>query len=146
MYESEILSHGRWLGGWPDGVRADFSGLDLTGIDFKGVNLAGADFSGADMTSADLRGTRLRGADFTGATLAGANLTNATIQEADFSGADLRGATIDYSILQISCVITDVKFDDDTVTWLLQSVATVDVTDNAGKIKGIITAIRNALD
>ena len=47
--------HGRWLAGFPGGVRADLSTKDLQGFTF----------AGADMRRAKLPGTNLMACDFT---------------------------------------------------------------------------------
>ena len=109
---------------------ADMRGVRLTshmeGVDFRGVNLAGAklgphepradissmpssmlihcDFSGAIMTDIDLSRavltfSRFVGADLRRATLDLADLTRADLSGADLTDADLSGANLDGAIL-----------------------------------------------
>ncbi len=51
------------------------SGLDLSGVDFKGANLNGAVLKGANLAGADLSNTNLDLAIMRGANLAGARLS-----------------------------------------------------------------------
>lgn len=62
----------------------NFSGLDLSGLNFKKAKLSKADLFGADLTDASLSGVDL----------SGAKLDRATIVRTDFSGANLDGATM----------------------------------------------------
>jgi uncharacterized protein YjbI with pentapeptide repeats len=57
-----------------------FSGLDLSGVDFRGAHTVGLE-------------TNLRGADFTNANLQDARFGAAVLDGADFTGADLRDAS-----------------------------------------------------
>jgi hypothetical protein len=63
---------------------------DLSGGDWRGVELERRDLRGFDLRGARMRDARLAGADLRGADLRGSNLTNA-----DLRGADLRGASFD---------------------------------------------------
>ena len=70
-------------------VGADYpklSGVDLAGLDMRGLHLERASFIGADLSGADLRGARLKLARF---------------QDADLSGADLTGAELTKGMPQI---------------------------------------------
>lgn len=58
------------------------------GTNFSGLDLSGVNFEGGYQAS----GTNLRGADFTGANLTEANFSFSHLDEADFTGADLTGA------------------------------------------------------
>lgn len=75
----------------------DFSGLDLSGVNFKGgyqasgTNLRGADFSGANLTGADFDFTHLDGADFTGADLTDARFYHASMLEVTLLDANVAG-------------------------------------------------------
>ena len=62
--------------------RADFRGVDLTGVSLAGRDLRGASLRGAVLVGADLRGADVRDADLIGADLRGA----------DLGAADVRGA------------------------------------------------------
>ncbi len=84
--------------------RTDFSGKDLSGMNFqaqdlKGVNFSGANLSGAsflraDLTGAIFTGANLEGADFSGAHLKDAHLERVRAEKAGFGMADLSGACL----------------------------------------------------
>ena len=57
--------------------KALLEGTDLSYLDLRGVNLAGANLRGANLSFCDLRGVPLAGADLTGANLKAANLRRA---------------------------------------------------------------------
>ncbi|WP_380180335.1 DUF2169 domain-containing protein [Kalamiella sp. sgz302252] len=67
----------------------DFSAMDLTGVDFSGMDLSGGNFSKALLECADLSGCKLDGANFTEAILARADLRNASLRGCDFTKASL---------------------------------------------------------
>lgn len=60
-------AHRLWRQGAEGGVRADFSGADLTDAPLARFDFRGALFAGADMERADLRRANLAEADFSGA-------------------------------------------------------------------------------
>lgn len=68
--------------------------IDLSGKSFSGLDLSGLNFKKASLTKADLFGTDLSDASLAGADLRNAKLDRATIVRTDFSGADLSSATI----------------------------------------------------
>lgn len=84
--------------------RADFSGLDLEGLDFTEavlpfVNLKGAKLANAILYDTDLRGANLEGAylseaDFSCAYLADANFTGASLSNTIFASACLADAKL----------------------------------------------------
>lgn len=75
----------------------DFSGLDLSGVNFKGgyqasgTNLRNADFTGANLTGADFDFSYLDGADFTGADLTGARFYHASLRDVTLINAIVSG-------------------------------------------------------
>jgi uncharacterized protein YjbI with pentapeptide repeats len=78
---------------------ADFRRMDLTGMDFsrsflEGADLRDADLSGANFEGAVLTRADLRGASLKGTRLVGANLGAATLEGASFEGADLSQAVL----------------------------------------------------
>ncbi|HUN29409.1 MAG TPA: pentapeptide repeat-containing protein [Alphaproteobacteria bacterium] len=77
----------------------NFSGSNLTGSDFSGANLQGANFSGANLSGVDFSGADLRNASFSGANLSGANLRHAKLDGANLNGAGLSGADLDIRML-----------------------------------------------
>ena len=88
------LKHDRLWTARPGGARAVFSWLDLTGLNFRGRNLADADFTGALLVGAKFVGARLDHAVFFGADLQEADLTEASMRRCDLRGACLRGADL----------------------------------------------------
>ncbi|MDE1183228.1 DUF2169 domain-containing protein [Paraburkholderia sp.] len=66
-----------------------FAGFDLTGTDLSRMNLRGAQLAGALLESANLTDT-----DLTGAHLRDALLARATLEGSRFDGADLTGANL----------------------------------------------------
>lgn len=99
----EILrKHKLWLGGDPEGERA---------------NLVGANLERADLRRADLEGANLEGANLRGANLVGANL-----ERADLRGADLREANLDYSCMPLWCGDLDAIYDDKQIIQQLYHV------------------------
>ena len=90
-------------GGYLAGPGADFSGQNLSGINFHPgpgtsiTDLAGADFAGA--TVQGLGGDNLTGANLTGANLRGAYFYGSDLTGADFSNADLTAANLSVTTL-----------------------------------------------
>ena len=91
-----LKNHRNWLGGFPDGFRADLHGADLRGEDLHEVILRNADLREATLWRADLREADLRGADLRGADLWGANFKGANLRGADLNEAEIHGATALY--------------------------------------------------
>lgn len=83
------------------GVRADFSGHDLTYLD-----LSLLDFKGANLSDADLYGT-----DFTGAKLANADLSHTRLDRAVLIRADFSGAKLEDATILRPTIFTDMSFD-----------------------------------
>jgi len=76
----------------------NFSGLDLTGVDFWGSRLVNANFSGAILSGALFGGDTgaqvdLSGVNFSGATMIGTNLSDMYLYVVDFDGANLTNAS-----------------------------------------------------
>lgn len=96
-------------------VNKDYSNLDMSNSDLRGVvaqsskfdnsSLKGADFSGSDLTNGSFKSMDLKDAKFEGANLTGANLKwsglknvsfkNANLENTDFNGCDLAGANFE---------------------------------------------------
>jgi uncharacterized protein YjbI with pentapeptide repeats len=87
-----------------------FAGLDLTGADLSELDLRGANFAGAWLESVNLCGSNVSGADFSKAVLAHANLSQSIGVGANFCGANL-GRTL----LQ-GAVFDDADFSGATLT------------------------------
>ena len=88
---------------------ADFTGMDLSNLDFEGSNISHANFTDADLSCANLIGvdvsdcnftnTNLFKADLHRADLFQANLTKANLYKSRLSEADFR-----YTILTDACL------------------------------------------
>jgi len=122
--------HERWKECRPGGQYADFSDMELTHLDFEGMDFEAASFRGArifnccmcgNFTSANFRGALLRNvfasyslyenADFTDTNCWGCNFTHtkfdgAHMRRADFGDSDLTGAVLE------CCDLTGAKLDD----------------------------------
>lgn len=68
----------------------NFRNLELRGADFSKCNLAGADFCGANLQFVNFSEANLVGANFAGCDLRGANLSNACMDEVNFDGSLLK--------------------------------------------------------
>jgi Pentapeptide repeats (9 copies) len=85
---------------WIEAIEnADFSGLDLSGIDFWDAGLRGANFSGCILRNAGFMGAGLNFANFEGADLTGADFRSAFVDDAIFKGANLTDADFRVSCL-----------------------------------------------
>jgi len=85
-------------------VECDFSGMDLSDVNFKESFLERCDFEGANLQDAnfkyaDLKGANFRNANLTDAYLKGADLYNANLAGANLKGADLKNAALDGAYL-----------------------------------------------
>ena len=85
--KNSLRLHALWRQGGDDGVRADFSGVDLSGVRFGAADLEGAKFRGATLVGCSFIGASLRNAD-----LFKADLSNADLSYVDLEGADVRAA------------------------------------------------------
>jgi len=77
--------HAAWLRGEAQGVKAVFSGADLTSAYLKGADLRQAELHGCDLT-----GAYLSEIDLESATISKCNLTNAVAKGARFQSASMR--------------------------------------------------------
>lgn len=77
----------------------DFSGLDLTGADFRFSDLRRANFEGAILVGADLSYASLRGANFAGANLQDADFRFSSLLNTNMNGANLTGTVMNYSVV-----------------------------------------------
>ena len=89
-----LKKHEKWLNGERGGIRANFSGMRLRGVDFSGMDLRYADFSYTDLRGADFGGADLKCACFGDADLDSANLSFANLNGANLSFASLNGANL----------------------------------------------------
>ena len=90
----------------------DWSGLNLSGVDFWGADLKkvyfknsrlyGSSLQYADLWRANLQNTNLLKADLQNANLYGANLQNANLDEANLQNANLYGANLYFADLQFA--------------------------------------------
>ena len=86
--------HDRLWRAQPGGARAVFAWMDLSGLSFKGRNLADADFSGAVLIGCDFSGSRMENANLFGADARETNFAEACLRRADLRGACLRGSDL----------------------------------------------------
>lgn len=102
----EILEkHQKYLNNEKDGVRANLSKTNLSGVNLIEADLSGAllietNLSGADLGGADLSGADLRGANLSRADLSWANLRGADLSEANLINAKLDGAILYFANLE----------------------------------------------
>ena len=68
---------------------ADFSNMDLTGVNFEYTDLNGASFYNANLSEANFRGADLTGAYFGKANLSKTTLRNAELRDVNFYEANL---------------------------------------------------------
>ena len=96
--ENIMSLHWKWLNKEPDGIRADFTGADLSGACMfqvnltkailRNVNLCGTLLYETNLTRADLTGANFKKAAVFGLNLTKANLTGTNFTDANFSNPD----------------------------------------------------------
>lgn len=89
-----LAAHRRFMGGDPTGVRADFTGEDLAGLDLSNKHLGGAVFNGAYLAGANLSSVMAPDTSWVGATLTGADLTGGQFFHSNFDNATLVDAKL----------------------------------------------------
>lgn len=72
----------------------DFSGADMSGVDFQMCFFRECDFTRANLSNADFTGCLLYACDFTEADLTVANFEMADISDSIFTDADVTGADL----------------------------------------------------
>lgn len=85
--------------------KALFRKVDLSEVDFRGLDLShtalrGVDLIDADLSETDLSGTDLTEADMLDANLSGADLTGAVLGSVAMSDANLSGAVLSHAVLR----------------------------------------------
>jgi len=96
----EILDlHQKWLDRDPAGKRANFSYMDLSGVDFSDRNLTRSNLSNANLECANLTGANMNGANLKFANLIGANFTGANLTSTNLKRANLISANLYCAIL-----------------------------------------------
>jgi uncharacterized protein YjbI with pentapeptide repeats len=100
----------------------DFSHLDLSGLDLRGVYrhgfetlLVGADFSGSNLQQCDLSGAILDSANFAGADLSNAKFTTASLRCAKFLDAKLSAVRF-YQCQLDGAILAKVDLSQATIT------------------------------
>jgi len=95
IIEKKLELHQKWLDRDPEGVRADFTGKNLSGLTVgEDIDLSWAIFTNANLSGADLSWTFLNYADLSGANLRDANLNCCALTDADFRYSDIIGANL----------------------------------------------------
>ncbi|MBO0940065.1 histidine kinase [Fibrella sp. HMF5335] len=98
----------------------DFSGLDLTGGDFRYSDLRRSNFEGAILVGADLSYANLRGANFEEANLQDADLSFSDVSNTNMTGANLTGTVMNYSVMTAAPAAKTARQEPLTLTRLLQ--------------------------
>ena len=75
----------------------NWSGLNLSGVDFRGAYLVEVHFKGSKLNGANLQNAKLSAANLQNAKLLVANLQNANLWEANLQNADLWGANLQHA-------------------------------------------------
>jgi len=88
---AEAVSRGTEL---PKNCKVITPGANLSGCDFRFVNLSGANLSGANLSNAKLSGANLANVRLDNAQLIGVDLTGAVFNKASFVNANLTGANL----------------------------------------------------
>jgi hypothetical protein len=121
--------HLLWLYDQPDGVRADFSGCELYGLDLSRKNILNAVFADCIMRNCSFKETELCGSSFCKSQInncdfeaaytedtdwSDASVRNSNFQKAELSGSNLCGSVwdtvnVDYARLQ-NCCLADAEF------------------------------------
>lgn len=70
----------------------NFSGVDLSGLSFKSMNLDGVDFGNANLRDANFDYVYMRNTNFSNANLANASFIYARLSQANFNNANLENA------------------------------------------------------
>lgn len=95
---NEALEQLCQAGVWMDGLDLSSTNLDdlqMAGVRWRQVNLAGASLRSADLRGADLQGANLQNADLSHADLRDANLDATNLEGATLEGARLAGVQPD---------------------------------------------------
>ena len=119
-------AHARWYKQEPNGSRADFTDVDLSGSDLSATNFNGATFVRTKLVGATMSCANFYGADFTGADLQraylscadmhGTNLTNAVLDCANLANVDLSGANLTGASF-VNAYLYTANLDDVTLNW-----------------------------
>jgi hypothetical protein len=73
----------------------EFNGLDLTGLDLRGIAFVQREFNGARMPGVRLGAAEITQCEFNQADLSGADMRGATFTQCEFNSANLQGALLD---------------------------------------------------
>jgi uncharacterized protein YjbI with pentapeptide repeats len=139
----KLLSHQRWLDGYPDGTRADISGLDFTGEDlsawdFRRIIARRCNFTLATMPA------RMQGGDFTGSIFKKSFMRRSAVEDADFSHCDLRDADMYYTVILTNATTTGAKFSDHVTLWMWDKLLAISYADSSEAIKVTVSGLKTA--
>lgn len=110
-----INKHKLWLNSnGVEGVKANFSNTDLSGIDLKNINLSNADFSNSILSHVDFTNSNLSGANLSNADLSDSKLSQAKLSNADLSGTEIVG--VDFS----GTVLTNISINYNDLSYFPQ--------------------------
>lgn len=114
--EKIVENHQHWINedcdNWQT-MKANFSYMDLSGINLSKLNLIGANFSDTRLIDADLSGADLSYTNFSGASLCHAKLLNATFLHANLSNADFTEANLSGAVLARANLSESLFYDAD---------------------------------
>jgi len=103
--------HRNFLNQMPDGKCADFSGMVLSGLEMRHVDLSGANFSRAELNGCDMEHGRFERCDFSGAHFYGVQAGDASYDQSKFIGTRFEGCNFIYARFD-SGNFTDAIFED----------------------------------
>lgn len=99
-----IKRHWQWLRKHPKGVRADFSGMDLSYTNLSHLDLSRAHFEGANLTGACLSHSNLYDANMSEVDMTNAKAEYTNFEEAALQLSQLRGATMCRANFRSACL------------------------------------------
>lgn len=88
-FDKALELHHKFLHHLPGGMRADFTDMDLRGLELTRGSLAGANFERCNMS-----GMSLINKDFTNCNMAGSDLTNCRVNKAYFKNTNMYGTKL----------------------------------------------------
>ena len=104
------------------GMNFHLSGVDEKARNWSGLNLSGVDFRGAYLVEVHFKGSKLNGANLQNANLSVANLQNANLLVANLQHADLWGANLQHANLSRAKLQNAELRECDLSWWQLEKV------------------------
>jgi len=140
--------HYNFLNNLPGGECADFSGMELSGLEMRHVDLSGANFSGAELNGCDMEHGSFEDCDFGGAHFYGVQASDASFDRSKFIGTHIEGCNYAYVNLQngnfTNALFEDVNLHHAKLDWSIFYGAQFENTDPsaafATQTKGLPTS------